>query len=193
MNATARDRRTPPTRASARSSPRSPRRRRCSSARRSSSPRPRSREKVTKLAQAAPGSASPPACSFFALVDLPARPGLVLRRPVRRRDGHLGRLRDRHRGCSCSAALAGLLAFRWLKNGSPPTPDLAIEEAKKTREELEHQSIERDQVRAHAREGRADLMSAEATAARRRSGPRSRRRAASSPSRSTTCARRSPS
>ena len=44
------------------------------------------------------------------------------------------------------AIIAGLLAFRWIKTGAPPTPDLAIEEAKRTREELEHQKIERDQV-----------------------------------------------
>ena len=44
------------------------------------------------------------------------------------------------------AAIAGLLAFRWLKKGAPPTPDLALEEAKRTREELEWQKVERDQV-----------------------------------------------
>jgi uncharacterized membrane protein YqjE len=44
------------------------------------------------------------------------------------------------------AILAGLLAMRLFKKGSPPTPDLAIEEAKRTRAELEAQSIERDQV-----------------------------------------------
>jgi uncharacterized membrane protein YqjE len=44
------------------------------------------------------------------------------------------------------AIVAGLLAFRWIKGGSPPTPDLAIEEAKRTREALERQKIERDQV-----------------------------------------------
>ena len=44
------------------------------------------------------------------------------------------------------AALAGLVAFRLFKRGSPPTPELAIEEAKRTREELERQRIERDQV-----------------------------------------------
>jgi uncharacterized membrane protein YqjE len=43
------------------------------------------------------------------------------------------------------AAVAGFLAFRWLRTGAP-TPDLAIEEAKRTREELERQSIERDQI-----------------------------------------------
>jgi hypothetical protein len=42
--------------------------------------------------------------------------------------------------------LAGFLAFRWLRSGAPPTPDLAIEEAKRTREQLERQSIERDQL-----------------------------------------------
>jgi len=35
-----------------------------------------------------------------------------------------------------AAAVAGLLAKRWLSNG-PPTPDLAIEEAKLTRQSLE--------------------------------------------------------
>jgi uncharacterized membrane protein YqjE len=42
--------------------------------------------------------------------------------------------------------LAGLLALRLFKKGSPPTPDLAIEEAKRTRAELESQKIERDQL-----------------------------------------------
>jgi hypothetical protein len=44
------------------------------------------------------------------------------------------------------AGLAGYLAFRWIKGGSPPTPDLAIEEAKRTREELERQAVQRDQL-----------------------------------------------
>jgi uncharacterized membrane protein YqjE len=44
------------------------------------------------------------------------------------------------------ALIAGLLAFRWLKGGAPPTPDLAIEEAKRTREQLDWQKVERDQV-----------------------------------------------
>jgi hypothetical protein len=44
------------------------------------------------------------------------------------------------------AALAGFLAFRWLRSGAPPTPELALEEAKRTRAELEHQKIQRDQV-----------------------------------------------
>jgi uncharacterized membrane protein YqjE len=44
------------------------------------------------------------------------------------------------------AAIAGLVALRLFKKGAPPTPDLAIEEAKKTRAELEAQKIERDQV-----------------------------------------------
>jgi uncharacterized membrane protein YqjE len=42
-------------------------------------------------------------------------------------------------------AIAGLLAKRWLSSG-PPTPDLAIEEAKLTRQSLEHQKVERDQL-----------------------------------------------
>jgi len=35
------------------------------------------------------------------------------------------------------AVIAGLLAKKWLSSG-PPTPDMAIEEAKATKEELEH-------------------------------------------------------
>ncbi len=41
--------------------------------------------------------------------------------------------------------IAGLLAKRWLSEG-PPTPDLAIEQAKLTRQDLESQSVERDQL-----------------------------------------------
>ena len=33
--------------------------------------------------------------------------------------------------------LAGLLAFRFFRKGTPPTPELAIEEARKTREAIE--------------------------------------------------------
>jgi uncharacterized membrane protein YqjE len=37
------------------------------------------------------------------------------------------------------AGIAALLGRRWIKKGSPPTPDMAIEEAKRTRAEiLEH-------------------------------------------------------
>jgi uncharacterized membrane protein YqjE len=32
------------------------------------------------------------------------------------------------------AALAGLLAFKWVKGGTPPTPVMAIDEAKKVKE-----------------------------------------------------------
>jgi uncharacterized membrane protein YqjE len=45
------------------------------------------------------------------------------------------------------AILAALLARRLFKKGSPPTPELAIEEAKRTRAELEAQRIERDQLK----------------------------------------------
>jgi hypothetical protein len=44
------------------------------------------------------------------------------------------------------AGLAAWLAARMFKKGAPPTPDMAIEEAKRTRAELEAQKIERDQV-----------------------------------------------
>jgi uncharacterized membrane protein YqjE len=35
--------------------------------------------------------------------------------------------------------IAGGLGVRWLRSGAPPTPDLAIEEAKRTREMLDQQ------------------------------------------------------
>jgi H+/Cl- antiporter ClcA len=53
------------------------------------------------------------------------------------------------------AALSGWLALRWIKKGSPPTPDLAIEEAKRTREQFEQQAIERDQVERTLEKGAA--------------------------------------
>ena len=34
------------------------------------------------------------------------------------------------------AAICGFIGLRWIKRGAPPTPDLAIEEAKRTRAEL---------------------------------------------------------
>jgi uncharacterized membrane protein YqjE len=34
------------------------------------------------------------------------------------------------------AAVAGFMGLRWIKKGSPPTPALAIEEAKRTRAEI---------------------------------------------------------
>ena len=44
------------------------------------------------------------------------------------------------------ALLSALLAYRLVKKGAPPVPSLAIEEAKRTREQLEAQKIERDQL-----------------------------------------------
>jgi uncharacterized membrane protein YqjE len=52
------------------------------------------------------------------------------------------------------AILAGLLALRLFKKGAPPTPDLAIEEAKRTRAELEAQKIERDQLKRGLERGK---------------------------------------
>jgi len=43
-------------------------------------------------------------------------------------------------------AIAGFLGYRWLKGGSPPTPELAIEEAKRTREMLDRQKVQYDQL-----------------------------------------------
>ena len=44
------------------------------------------------------------------------------------------------------ASIAGFLAYRFFKKGSPPVPQMAIEEAKLTRAQFETQKIERDQV-----------------------------------------------
>jgi uncharacterized membrane protein YqjE len=44
------------------------------------------------------------------------------------------------------AILAAFIALRLFKKGAPPTPDLAIEEAKRIREQFEAQGIERDQL-----------------------------------------------
>ena len=44
------------------------------------------------------------------------------------------------------AGLAAWVAARLFKKGAPPTPDLAIEEAKRTRAQFESQKIERDQL-----------------------------------------------
>jgi uncharacterized membrane protein YqjE len=40
------------------------------------------------------------------------------------------------------AVVAGLVAKRLFETGAPPTPDMAIEEAKKTREALEHPEVQ---------------------------------------------------
>jgi hypothetical protein len=44
------------------------------------------------------------------------------------------------------AIVSALLARRLFQTSAPPTPDLAIEEAKRTRAELEAQNIQRDQL-----------------------------------------------
>jgi uncharacterized membrane protein YqjE len=40
------------------------------------------------------------------------------------------------------AAIAGFIAYRSIQAGAPPTPDMAIEEAKRTREALEHPEVQ---------------------------------------------------
>ena len=58
------------------------------------------------------------------------------------------------------AAIAGALAAKWLKAG-PPTPDMAIEQARLTRESLDKQSVERDQLeRSLERTNEADKAAA---------------------------------
>jgi uncharacterized membrane protein YqjE len=45
-----------------------------------------------------------------------------------------------------AGGVIGYLGVRWLKGGSPPTPELAIEEAKRTRAMLDQQPVQRDQL-----------------------------------------------
>ena len=45
-----------------------------------------------------------------------------------------------------TGVVAGALGYRWLQGGSPPTPDLAIEEAKRTREMLEQQAGQHERL-----------------------------------------------
>jgi H+/Cl- antiporter ClcA len=51
------------------------------------------------------------------------------------------------------AAIAGFVAYRLFQGGAPPTPDMAIEQAKLTRAELEGQTIHRDQVQRTLEKG----------------------------------------
>jgi hypothetical protein len=62
------------------------------------------------------------------------------------------------------AGLAGFIAYRSIQAGAPPTPDMAIEEAKLTRRTLEQQSVERDQLeRSLERTKEADKAAAKET------------------------------
>ena len=54
-----------------------------------------------------------------------------------------------------AGVLAGLQAKKWLSTG-PPTPQIAIEEARITRETLEQQSIQRDQLARSLERTRSD-------------------------------------
>jgi Putative Actinobacterial Holin-X, holin superfamily III len=51
------------------------------------------------------------------------------------------------------AVVAVLIAVRLFKKGSPPTPEMAIEEARRTKAQLEAQKIERDQVKRTLEKG----------------------------------------
>jgi len=44
------------------------------------------------------------------------------------------------------AAVAGFLAYRFFKKATPPVPEMAIEEAKLTKAQFDHQKVERDQL-----------------------------------------------
>ena len=51
------------------------------------------------------------------------------------------------------AGIAAFVAARLFKKGAPPTPDMAIEEARRMRADLEAQTIERDQVDRSLKKG----------------------------------------
>jgi MFS family permease len=51
------------------------------------------------------------------------------------------------------AGLAAFIAARLFKKGAPPTPDMAIEQARRTRADFEAQKIERDQVDRSLKKG----------------------------------------
>ena len=51
------------------------------------------------------------------------------------------------------AIVSALIAFRLFKKGAPPTPDMAIEEAKGFKADLEAQKIERDQIKRTLEKG----------------------------------------
>jgi uncharacterized membrane protein YqjE len=51
------------------------------------------------------------------------------------------------------AIISALVARRMFQAGAPPTPDLAIEEAKRTRAQLEAQTIQRDQLERSLKRG----------------------------------------
>ena len=51
------------------------------------------------------------------------------------------------------AIVAALIAVRLFKKGSPPMPEMAIEEARRTKAEFESQKIERDQVKRTLEKG----------------------------------------
>jgi len=53
--------------------------------------------------------------------------------------------------------LAAFIAYRLFQKGAPPTPDLAIQEAKATRDELEAQKVERDQVKRSLERGEKEV------------------------------------
>jgi uncharacterized membrane protein YqjE len=53
------------------------------------------------------------------------------------------------------ALFAGLAAARLVKRGAPPTPDMAIEQAKLTREQLEHPELAASQAELTTAAGQA--------------------------------------
>ena len=75
------------------------------------------------------------------------------------------RLPDRDRPALPARRVAGFIAYRSVQAGAPPTPDMAIEEAKRTREVLEHPEVQQDahavapqEIRASIERNRRELV-----------------------------------
>ena len=148
------------------------RRPRSSSARRSSSPRRRSREKVTKLGKGAGVARRGGRVRGLRADLLPGRPRLVLQRPARRRTtlwvGFLDRLRVL---LSSSPALAGFLGSAGSRAARRPRPTW--------RSRRPSARARCSSSRRPARPARSQRRPDAASARPRRSAPRSRRRAGS--------------
>ena len=102
-------------------------------------------DKVTKLGR---GAAAGAAAGVFLVFGVPfsftLRPGSSMTSSAGAI--RLAVLPDRTIFLFLCAAIAAFVAYRFFKKGSPPIPQMAIDEAKATRAQFETQKIERDQV-----------------------------------------------
>ena len=95
-------------------------------------------EKVTKLGKGAAALAAAGVLAVFALIYLFHALAWFFVDLFNWNDGLAGLPAHVRRDCP-DRRPRGRPRLRWLRSGAPPTPDLAIEEAKRTREMLEQQ------------------------------------------------------